>query len=193
MAGIELETRIDDDDRHHLGTWIVLVGGALALLGLAALAASAAATLVAMVTIGLALAGAGAVQSLLAFRARRSGPLLLGLLGGVLSVVVGALVLARPTMAAEALTLLLVAYFLVFGAHRIVAALLRPHEGSLGAVAGGALSIVLGLLLWAEWPASGLWFMGVLLGLNLLADGVVWIALGLALRRPLTGAAPRPA
>jgi len=44
----------------------------------------------------------------------------------------------------------------------------------------GALSLILGLLILAEWPVSGLYVLGLFLGVNLLFEGVSWVAMGLA-------------
>jgi uncharacterized membrane protein HdeD (DUF308 family) len=47
---------------------------------------------------------------------------------------------------------------------------------------GGALSILLGVLILAEWPMSGLYVLGLFLGANLLFEGIGWVAMGLAAR-----------
>ncbi|MGE5370015.1 MAG: hypothetical protein ACM3PD_10520 [Chloroflexota bacterium] len=46
----------------------------------------------------------------------------------------------------------------------------------------GTLSVVLGALILAEWPISGLYVLGIFLGVNLLFEGVAWVAMGLAAR-----------
>jgi uncharacterized membrane protein HdeD (DUF308 family) len=44
------------------------------------------------------------------------------------------------------------------------------------------VSVVLGALILAEWPISGLYVLGIFLGVNLLFEGVAWVAMGLAAR-----------
>ncbi|RFA38409.1 hypothetical protein CAL65_06220 [Alkalilimnicola ehrlichii] len=51
---------------------------------------------------------------------------------------------------------------------------------------GGALNIALGLLLLFQWPWSGLWFLGLAIGLSLLINGV---AIGIAAWEAHSGAA----
>jgi uncharacterized membrane protein HdeD (DUF308 family) len=42
--------------------------------------------------------------------------------------------------------------------------------------------LVLGILILAQWPVSGLWVIGLFLGIELVAYGVAWIAVALKLR-----------
>jgi uncharacterized membrane protein HdeD (DUF308 family) len=46
----------------------------------------------------------------------------------------------------------------------------------------GSISLVLGILILAQWPVSGLWVIGLFLGIELVAYGVAWIAVALKLR-----------
>ena len=47
----------------------------------------------------------------------------------------------------------------------------------------GLLSLVFVWLLWSQWPLSGAWAIGVLVGLDLLLLGIALIVLSRALRR----------
>jgi uncharacterized membrane protein HdeD (DUF308 family) len=40
----------------------------------------------------------------------------------------------------------------------------------------------MGALVAARWPVSTLWVIGLFVGINLMLDGCVWIALALSLR-----------
>jgi uncharacterized membrane protein HdeD (DUF308 family) len=42
--------------------------------------------------------------------------------------------------------------------------------------------LVLGGLILAQWPSSGLWVIGFFIGLNLIFYGFAWIALAAGLR-----------
>jgi uncharacterized membrane protein HdeD (DUF308 family) len=57
----------------------------------------------------------------------------------------------------------------------------------------GAISVALGLMLWNSWPVSGLWFIGLCVGIDLIVEGAGWISLTLnqenaqlTSQRPLT-------
>ena len=45
-----------------------------------------------------------------------------------------------------------------------------------------ALGVILGFLLISEWPMSGLWAVGTLIGVNLLFSGASMVAIGSAAR-----------
>jgi uncharacterized membrane protein HdeD (DUF308 family) len=46
----------------------------------------------------------------------------------------------------------------------------------------GIITLVVGLLVLAQWPASGLWVIGLFIGIDLIFYGAAWIALALGLR-----------
>ena len=47
----------------------------------------------------------------------------------------------------------------------------------------GLASLLFVYLLWKEWPLSGAWAIGVLVGIDLLFTGISMVLLSLALRR----------
>ena len=59
----------------------------------------------------------------------------------------------------------------------------RDHDGWGWLLASGILSVTLGVLIWAQWPASGLWVIGLLVGIQLLFTGWSLVMLALAARR----------
>jgi uncharacterized membrane protein HdeD (DUF308 family) len=163
--------------------WFLALGIALIVVGLLAVSMAVVATWATMVLLGvLLLVGAGA-EFASAIWARRWQGLLLHLLVGVVYAVLGFLVLNRPLMVAEALTLLFAALLLVGGVFRVViAAGIRFHNWG-WAVAGGLISILLGVMIWQQWPESGLWVIGLFVGIDMLFNGWTWVVLGLTLRR----------
>ena len=62
-----------------------------------------------------------------------------------------------------------------------------PHWG--WPLASGILNVLLGLLIWAQWPLSGLWVIGLFVGIELIFSGWMWVMIALALRSFL-GARP---
>lgn len=162
--------------------WLLALGIALVVLGIIALADSVAFTVVSMLFFGWVLLIAGIVEAVQAFRHRRSGHLFLHVLNAVLSIVVGLLLLRHPLPGAVALTLLLAAYFTVAGIFRIVAALTvrAPRWG--WALTDGIVTLILGILVWAQWPASGLWVIGLFIGIDLIIAGWSQVMLAFAVR-----------
>jgi len=162
--------------------WFVVLGVALVVLGLVALGAVVIASLAAAVAIGALLLVGGGAEVAGAFWCRGWSGFFLQLLSGVLSIVVGVLFLRAPVGALAALTLLVACFLMVGGIFKIVAAVAYRIAAWGWALAGGIIDLILGVMIWQEWPASALWVIGLFVGINLLFRGFNWIALGMALR-----------
>ena len=167
--------------RRHWG-WCVALGLALLALGTVALGASALATLVSVIFFGWLLLIGGLMQAVQAFRMRRWGGFSRHLLGGLLSVVVGLLLVGRPEAGALSLTLLMAAFFMVGGLFRIVTALALRFPSWGWAFLGGLVTLLLGVMIWTEWPVSGLWVIGTFVGIDMIFDGWSLVMLGTAAR-----------
>ena len=184
----EIERPLVAELRHGLNAlrgnwmWFVLLGIALIVLGSVALGSLVIASLAAAAAVGLLLLMGGIAEAIGAIWCRGWSGFFLHLLSGVLSIVVGVLFLRAPVGALAALTLLLACFLMVGGIFKIVSALAYRFAAWGWSLASGVIDLLLGLLIWQEWPASALWVIGLFVGLNLLFRGINWIALGLALR-----------
>ena len=163
--------------------WFVILGVSLVVLGTVALGSVVIASLAAAAAIGVLLLLGGAAEAVGAFWCRGWSGFFLELLSGVLSIVVGLLFLRAPADALAALTLLLACFLMVGGLFKIVAAVSYRFAAWGWSLAGGIIDVILGVMIWQEWPASALWVIGLFVGINLLFRGFNWIALGLALAR----------
>jgi uncharacterized membrane protein HdeD (DUF308 family) len=47
------------------------------------------------------------------------------------------------------------------------------------------VSLLLGLLVYKQWPESGLWVIGLFVGIELIFNGWAWIMLSLCVRQAL--------
>jgi len=131
------------------------------------------------VLVGMLLIAGGITESVFAFRAPSFGKGLLTFLFGGLAVAAGLVTLGQPGRGLGALTMVLAAYFVASGVVDIVLALrLRPQEGWGWALSSGIVSIALGALILADWPVSGMWAVGVYVGVRLLMHGWMLMALG---------------
>ncbi len=170
--------------------WL-LAGGCISILaGFAAITYTVVATLVSVVFLAALVLFVGVMEGIYAIRHRERGHLILYLLEALLAVVIGVLLLRSPVAGAIVLTTMIAIYFVISGVFRVIGALsLRPlHWGWL--LVSGLISLALGIIVWSGWPVSGLWFIGMLLGINLLFRGWTLVMLALALRshplKPLT-------
>ncbi|MCC6271882.1 MAG: hypothetical protein IT572_00320, partial [Deltaproteobacteria bacterium] len=48
---------------------------------------------------------------------------------------------------------------------------------------GGLITLALGILLWQGWPATGLWFIGLYVGIDLIFHGWSWVMFALNARK----------
>jgi len=162
--------------------WFLALGLISIILGLIALVDSVAATIVSMIFFGWVLLFAGIVEAVYTFRHWHSGHVFLHSLNAVLSIVVGLMLLGYPLAGALVMTLLLAAYFTVAGIFRIIAVLsLRPPQWG-WAVMSGIITLILGILVWAQWPVSGLWIIGLFIGIHLIFAGWTEVMLAFAAR-----------
>ena len=190
LASVELRRGLAALGRN--APWFVVLGMALILLGTIALASQVIASLATAVIIGWLLLFAGVAEIVGAFSSRRSSGFFLHLLSGLLSAVVGMLFVRAPLDAALALTMLLACLLTVGGAFKMIAAASYRFEGWGWPLASGIIDLVLGVMIWLEWPASGLWVIGLFVGISLVFRGFNWIGLGLALRSGRRALASEP-
>ena len=147
--------------------WFLALGIALILLGVTALVAVGLTTLATVLFIGWLVLFGGV------FEVGR------GLLGPAVEWVLSASAHRRslcrrwrahvghPVAAAAGLTLVLSALFLTGGVFRIVAAAMLRYPNWGWSVLDGIVSLILGVMIWAEWPSSALWVIGTFVGIIL--------------------------
>jgi len=153
------------------------LGILLIVLGVVSILSPAVAGGAVVTVVGLILLVAGVVQILRAFQMAGSEKALTIALG-VIAALAGIAVVLHPILGLAFLTLLLAAYFVAEGIWKIIAGFrYRPAAGWGWLVSSGVLSLILGWLIWSQWPLSGLWAVGVLVGVNLLGTGASLVTL----------------
>jgi uncharacterized membrane protein HdeD (DUF308 family) len=169
-------------------TLMTIVGVALAIVGLLALGAPLWAGTTVTLLVGCLVLAAGVGQCVFAFEARSFGRGALSFLLGGLTVVCGVVMVAHPLLNLAFLTLALAAWFMVTGVFEAIYALaLRPLRGWAWTLTGAALSVLLGIMIWQQWPLSGPWAIGILIGIKMLFLGVTMVLLGSAARAAASG------
>lgn len=171
-------------DSEHLRPkwgWLLFLGIVMVILGAIAIFIMPAATIGTVLVLGWLLMISGVIEMIHAIRVQKWGGLFLHLVAGVLGILVGLLVVTHPIAGALAWTLLFAAFFTVIGLFRLLAAIYLKFSNWGWAVFDGIVTLGLGILLWAEWPWSGFWFIGLALGVSLILRGWSYIMLALAL------------
>jgi uncharacterized membrane protein HdeD (DUF308 family) len=165
--------------RKHTHGWgfTLAIGIILMLIGLFALGATATASVVTVLYVGVMLIVVGALEILSAFRVRHTGgPFVAYILAGVLSIVVGGLFLDRPLVTLASLTLLAAGFFFVSGLFRgIIAVTERYPRWGLDLVLA-LVSIALGVIVTVTWPFSSFWVIGTLVGVEIFVHGATLVS-----------------
>src|SRR5262249_51138653 len=99
-----------------------------------------------------------------------------------LYLIAGLMLIARPIAGAATLTLVVAAILVVSGAVRMVLAYRLRSNGAWMLGVSGALATLIGLLIVAGWPGSGLVVLGLFLGFDLMMFGVWWLTFGIVIR-----------
>lgn len=163
--------------------WILALGILLAVLGSFAFGYALVFTIASVWLFGWLMLVGGLLQGAHAFVCRDWGGFFIDLLAGVLYFVVGVMIIGNPAATAVALTLL-IALFLIFGGiFRIAVAALSQFHNRGWLLLYGVVSLLLGISIWREWPFSGLWVIGMFVGIDMIFNGWTLIMLGLAARR----------
>jgi uncharacterized membrane protein HdeD (DUF308 family) len=176
-----LDVRIPAEIIHNWG-WFLAFGIGLALLGILAIVRAVTATVVSMLFFGWLLVFAAGIEIAQAIMVGKWAGLFQHWLGAVLFGVIGVLILWRPLVTAEILTLLMGAFFLVAGLFQLITPFVISLPDWGWHTLNGLITLLLGIFVLAQWPVSGLWVIGLFVGIELVFYGVAWIALALDLR-----------
>lgn len=164
--------------------WLLALGILFLILGIIGLGMEFWLTLVGVYFFGvLLLIGAGA-QLAHAFTSKGWRSILPHGLIAVVYALAGFLIFSDPVAASAALTLVLALFIFAAGVLRIIMALqLRPASGWGWVLVLGIASVILGAMIGVQWPASGLWFIGMIIAIELIFQGWALIMVALAARR----------
>lgn len=165
-------------------TWSIVWGVSLIILGMVAVGSPFLAAVAVNALIGWLIVLAGVVHLVLGFHAHGAGSVIWKLLVGVAYVLFGGYVILHPVLGVASLTLLLAALFLVEGILDIVLFVrMRSLRGSSWVLVDGLVTLLLGLLIYMQWPSSSAWAIGTLVGISMIISGVTRVMLSLAVRK----------
>lgn len=94
------------------------------------------------------------------------------LLLGALMFLGGIGVISHPIFGLTFLTMLMAMFFIFEGVWKLMMAFNIPaNQGRMSVLFSGVISLLLGGLIWSQWPLSGLWAVGTLVGVDFLLTG----------------------
>ena len=168
--------------------WVLFLveGVVLLVLGTTAIALPLLATLALTIVIGWLLLVSGVMGLIATFMMRQAPGFWWSLISGLLALVVGVLLLARPVSGAFSLTIVLVAFFIIEGVASIMFSLDHKRElsGKWGwMLVSGVIDLVLALMIFTGLPSTAAWAIGLLVGINMVFGGWALIAMALHARK----------
>lgn len=174
--------------------WFLALGVLLILLGMAALGAPFASGIGVSLLVGWLLVISGVAHGIHAFKATGWRGGLVQFLCGLLYLGVGVMMITRPVEGLLALTVTVLAYFIVSGIFKIVLAIRVETLPQRGWVTfSGILSLVLAIYIGSQFPTSVLWVIGMLFGIEMVFSGWSFVMIAMAARRGKEGEQAAPA
>jgi uncharacterized membrane protein HdeD (DUF308 family) len=165
---------------------IFILGIVLVILGILSILVPLATGLVVQAIVGLLVIAAGVCWITFGSHAHTWGSGLWEALVGVLAVITGVIMLTNPLANLAVLTLVLASYFIATGSLKIIFAFRLKMLQSWGWILfNGIVSVLLGIMISYQWPISGLWAIGTLIGVDLLFGGFSLIQMGSSAERLL--------
>jgi uncharacterized membrane protein HdeD (DUF308 family) len=157
-------------------TWVrVLLGVVLIAAGILVLADVTVATWISAFIIGIIAIVGGAFEILHAFWTKGWGGFLWQILLGALYVAVGIVLVSQPVSGALVLTYVIGLLLLVSGIVRVFLSFSHWDEAGWVMLISGVFGILAGLVILTGFPMTGLWVLGLLLGVDLISHGVAWL------------------
>lgn len=163
--------------------WLITMGIATFVLGVLALVASVATTLVSILFIGSLFIVSSILQAIFAVTSGRWAGFGLHLLLAVLYAITGAFLVMNPAMGAATLTLFLAFFFMTSGLFRIVASLALRFAGWGWALFSGLVATSFGVYIVMNLPEASLILLGVLFAIDLIFYGANLTTFGIILKR----------
>lgn len=159
--------------------WAIL----LIIVGFFALALPFEAGVAIAVAVALLVIVAGVVHLVGTFAARTTGGFFWRLLVGCAYLIAGVYLLLHPKLSLVSLTLALAILFFVEGIIHIVTYFqVRSVPGSGWLLFDGIVTLILALMIWRSWPASAVWALGTIVGINFLMSGFTRLMYSRAVR-----------
>jgi uncharacterized membrane protein HdeD (DUF308 family) len=170
--------------------WFLFLGILLIVVGSTAIGEAFILTVFSVRILAWLMIFAGLSGAVHAFAKQRGwGGFFFDLLTGILYVVGGFMILGNPKATAVVFTLM-IAFILIFeGLFRVIAAFsVRPPNWS-WMLLHGAVTLILGIMIWRQWPLSGLWVIGLFVGISMILNGWSLVMLSAAVKNLPAGAA----
>lgn len=158
----------------------VAVGIIILLMGIFAMGSPFIAGVSLAIAVGFTLIIGGFGQLAFALKARAG---LFSIILAILTVIAGGYMVSNPGVALATMTMVLAIYLVISGVFEVMMAFqVKPVKGWGWALFSGAVSVLLGAMIWSQFPVSGVWTVGMLIGIKLFFSGWTLLMFGLTAR-----------
>jgi uncharacterized membrane protein HdeD (DUF308 family) len=172
------------ESARHASTWSIVWGVLLIVAGMLAIGSPFLAAVAVTGLIGWLIVFTGAIHIVMAFHSHGAGSIIWKLLVGLAYLGFGTYVILHPVIGVASLTLLLASLFLIEGILNIILFFkLRALRGSSWMLIDGIITLLLGLMIYLQWPSSSAWAIGIFVGVSMILSGVSRVMLSLAARK----------
>lgn len=161
---------------------MLFLGIALLILGFIAVGAQFLFTIGTVMFFGALMLVAGVAELIHVFTSKQEKKVF-SIISSVIYIVTGVLTLNNPLVGALGLTLVMSVFFILAGGARVAYAIFHRQQPQwIWFLLGGVINWMLGLMILAGWPVTGLWIIGLFVGIEMIFHGFSWIMLSFVLR-----------
>src|SRR5580700_4917778 len=172
------------DIARQASTLSIMWGVLLIIFGMVAIGSPFLAAVAVNILIAWLIVLAGVVHIMLGVRTHGAGSMIWKLLVGLAYLFFGAYLIIHPVLGVASLTLVLAVLFLIEGVLQIILYFnLRSMGGSSWLLIDGIITLLLGVMIYMQWPSSASWAIGTLVGVSMIFSGVARVMMSLGARK----------
>src|SRR5690349_19486194 len=163
--------------------WFIGLGIFLIVLGIIAGGAAVATTLISVVLLGWILIIASIGLVIESFLIGRWSGFLLTLAAAALSAIAGITLLSNPLIGAATITMVIATILIAAGIYRSIASAVMRFPNWGWSLANGIITLAVGAMLLRALPRASLYFLGILIAIDLIFHGISWVTFGFGVHR----------
>jgi uncharacterized membrane protein HdeD (DUF308 family) len=161
--------------------WLIFSGLLSIFVGFAAMGSPFAFSVVITLLLGIFALISGVISLFLAIFTKHSAHRVLDGLLSLIRIAAGIILLSCLSSGLQVITLILAVFLIVEGISFIIGSFqMRAHKGWVWTLINGIAALVLGAMVYAQWPTDSGWILGLFYGINSLFWGVSLLSMGLA-------------
>jgi len=158
----------------------IAVGIIVVLMGVFAMGSPFIAGVSLAIAVGFMLIIGGVGQLVFALKARAG---LFSIILAFLTIIAGGYMVSNPGVALATMTMVLAIYLVISGVFEVMMSFqIKPVRGWGWALFSGVVSVLLGAMIWSQFPVSGVWTVGTLIGIKLFFSGWTLLMFGFTAR-----------